>query len=107
MYHYNHRTITTERLILRPFTLEDAQRVSELCNNYNVYKSTLSLPHPYPLESALAWIPTHEENFASTPASGKVMIKIGMTQEGVLKEHILKEGKYEDIVYYGIINPKA
>jgi len=63
MYDNKARTITTERLRLRPFELSDAERVSELCNNYNIYKSTLTLPHPYPIESALNWIPTHKENF--------------------------------------------
>jgi RimJ/RimL family protein N-acetyltransferase len=42
--------------------------------------------------------------FSSNPASGKVMEKIGMKQEGILKEHIIKDGKFEDLVYYGIIN---
>jgi len=178
MYNPDTRTITTERLFLRPYELSDAQRVSELCNNYNIYRSTLSLPHPYPVESALAWIPTHEENFkndrcyefaiadkatgelygaiglsnhqnnkngeigywigeeywgngyatealkaiidfafsekgyhkvwgrlfAANPASGKVMQKAGMVKEGVLAEHIVKEGKYQDLVLYGIVN---
>jgi len=63
MYDNKARTITTERLRLRPFELSDAERVSELCNNYNIYKSTLTLPYPYPIESALNWIPTHKENF--------------------------------------------
>jgi len=61
MYNSDTRTITTERLVLRPFQLADAERVSELCNNVNIYKSTLSLPYPYTIESALSWIPTHEE----------------------------------------------
>jgi len=59
------RSLTIERLILRPFELSDAQRVSELCNNYNIYKNTLTLPFPYTIESALTWIPTHEENFTN------------------------------------------
>lgn len=63
MYNQEKRTITTERLILRPFVLSDAQRVCELCNNYNVYKSTLTLPYPYPIECALSWIETHEDHF--------------------------------------------
>lgn len=42
--------------------------------------------------------------FSSNPASGKVMEKIGMKQEGILKDHIIKDGKYEDLVYYGLIN---
>jgi len=158
--------------------MSDAKRVCELCNNYNIYKSTLTLPYPYPIESALAWIPTHEENFkndksyefavtdnltgelfgaialsnnqkhkngeiaywigeeywgngyatealkavidfafsekgyhkvwgrffATNPSSGKVMQKVGMVKEGVLAEHVIKEGKYEDLIFYGIVN---
>ena len=178
MYNPGTRTITTERLILRPYEMSDAKRVCELCNNYNIYKSTLTLPYPYPIESALAWIPTHEENFkndksyefavtdnltgelfgaialsnnqkhkngeiaywigeeywgngyatealkavidfafsekgyhkvwgrffATNPSSGKVMQKVGMVKEGVLAEHVIKEGKYEDLIFYGIVN---
>lgn len=35
--------------------------------------------------------------------SGKVMLKNGMKQEGVLKEHILKNGKYKTMILYGIL----
>ncbi|WP_310829565.1 GNAT family N-acetyltransferase [Paenibacillus pedocola] len=42
--------------------------------------------------------------FGSNPASGSVMRKIGMEQEGVLREHVRKEERYEDLVYYGMIN---
>ncbi|MNC21549.1 putative ribosomal N-acetyltransferase YdaF [compost metagenome] len=42
--------------------------------------------------------------FGSNPASGSVMQKIGMEQEGVLREHVRKEEQYEDLVYYGVIN---
>ncbi|TVX93400.1 GNAT family N-acetyltransferase [Paenibacillus agilis] len=178
MYNEKKRTITTERLLIRPFELSDAQRVSELCNNYNVYKSTLTLPYPYPIESARIWIQTHEENFnnnryyefaitdkhthelygaiglsnhpihrngefgywigeeywgrgyateatkalisfafsekhyhkvyarffASNPASGRVMQKVGMVEEGRLVHHVYKENKYEDLIHYGILN---
>ncbi|EON72586.1 GNAT family N-acetyltransferase [Lysinibacillus sphaericus] len=45
--------------------------------------------------------------FSSNPASGKVMEKIGMEKEGTLKDHVMKDGKYEDLVYYGIIKEKA
>lgn len=44
--------------------------------------------------------------FASNPASGRIMEKIGMIQEGILKDHIVKDGQYEDLVYYGIIRPQ-
>jgi ribosomal-protein-alanine N-acetyltransferase len=38
------------------------------------------------------------------PASGKVMKKLGMHEEGLLKEHVLRSGKYEDVIVYGILN---
>ena len=37
------------------------------------------------------------------PASGKVMEKIGMNKEGILREHVNKWDKYEDVVSYGIL----
>lgn len=63
MYNQAQRTLTTGRLILRPFKESDAQRVSELCNNYNIYKSTLTLPYPYSIDCALSWIQTQAVNF--------------------------------------------
>ncbi|WP_309119319.1 GNAT family N-acetyltransferase [Paenibacillus sp.] len=36
------------------------------------------------------------------PGSYKVMSNIGMKQEGVFKQHILKWGVYEDLVFYGM-----
>ncbi|CAH0121935.1 MULTISPECIES: GNAT family N-acetyltransferase [unclassified Paenibacillus] len=179
IYSQTERTIVTDRLLLRLFNESDAKNVTILCNNYNVCKSTLSLPYPYPLECALSWIADHEQNFEldrmyefaitdknsgqlygaigisnhkkdyngemgywigeehwgngyateaakaiiefvfkeknyhrvyarhfkSNPASGNVMKKCGMTYEGTLKEHVCKEGSFEDMVLYGIINP--
>lgn len=174
----NAYTLHTSRLILRPFVLDDAHDVARHCNHPDVAKSTLSLPYPYPLESALSWISLHEgwfrdqirfeyaitlkdsgilvgavglgnnkvwkngeigywvgvehwnqgyateavkavilwafhemgyhrvyaRHFVSNPASGKVMIKSGMTYEGTQKDHILKNGVYEDVALYGIIS---
>jgi RimJ/RimL family protein N-acetyltransferase len=181
MFNQDKRTIITERLILRPFELSDAKRVSELCNNYNIYKSTLTLPYPYSLDCAISWIETHEDHFndnksyefaitdkntnelygaigltnkqahrngevgywigeeywgkgyateatqaiiafafsdkhyhkvfarhfASNPASGKVMQKCGMVEEGIFMQHIYKENKYDDLIHYGIINTEG
>jgi len=178
MFDNEKRAITTQRLMLRPFEISDAQRISELCNNYNIYKSTLTLPFPYSIESALNWIPTLEELFTNdiryefaiankvtgelygaiglshvkhykngeiaywigkeywgngyateavkavidfafsekgyhkvwgrffttNPSSGRVMEKAGMVKEGLLAEHVIKEGKFLDLAMYGIIN---
>lgn len=43
--------------------------------------------------------------FKSNLASGRIMEKVGMDQEGLLKDQVIKDGHYEDLHYYGIINP--
>jgi hypothetical protein len=63
MYNPHNKTIETPRLQLRPFLASDAPIVSELCNNYNIYRSTLSLPYPYSESDAVAWI---ERDLATT-----------------------------------------
>ena len=45
----------------------------------------------------------HAHHFASNPASGRVLEKIGMQREGVLRQHVLKWETYEDAVMYGIL----
>ncbi|TKC18848.1 GNAT family N-acetyltransferase [Robertmurraya kyonggiensis] len=179
IYSRTNKTIETGRLLLRLFTASDAENVITMCNNYNIFKSTLTLPYPYTLNCALSWIANHEQNFdldrmyelaitdknsgqlygaiaisnhkqhkngelaywigeeywgkgygteaaqamiefvfkeknfhrvyarhfKSNPASGKIMEKCGMTYEGMLKEHVFKIDRFEDIVYFGIINP--
>lgn len=42
------RMIETQRLLLRPVTLEDSERVEELASDYDVSKTTLNIPYPYP-----------------------------------------------------------
>jgi ribosomal-protein-alanine N-acetyltransferase len=37
------------------------------------------------------------------PASGRVMQKLGMRAEGVLREAVKKWGRYEDVAQYGIL----
>lgn len=42
-------------------------------------------------------------HFVTNPASGRVMIRIGMTHEGVFKDHVEKWCEYKDIACYGIL----
>lgn len=178
VYKETNKTITTERLLLRLFEESDAEAVTKLCNNYNIYKSTLYLPYPYTIDCALSWIEHHMYNFnanksyefaicdrrtgtlygaialsnnqrfdngeiaywigeefwgngyateasiaildfafnvkkyhkvyarhfASNPASGQVIQKIGMIKEGILIDHVKKENHFEDLIYYGVVN---
>jgi RimJ/RimL family protein N-acetyltransferase len=39
---------------------------------------------------------------ARNPASGRVLVKLGMTQEGLLRRHRRKFGRYEDLIVCGI-----
>ena len=54
-------TLTTERLVLRPFALEDAAEVTRLVSDRRIADTTLNIPHPYDEGTAAAWIGMHEE----------------------------------------------
>jgi RimJ/RimL family protein N-acetyltransferase len=53
----------TNKLILRPFVLSDANRVQLLAGDIKIAETTLNIPHPYENGMAEAWIGTHRESF--------------------------------------------
>jgi RimJ/RimL family protein N-acetyltransferase len=173
--------LETERLVLRPYTLADAGRVQQMCNDWNIASTTLALPYPYPDGAAEQWISTHAESFRQgteavlaitlkpdgsvigsvslsinknhqrgelgymvakehwnrgycteaakammnygfstlslsriqtghfprNPASGRVMQKLGMTREGLLRQYVSNRGTREDIIMYSILRPES
>jgi RimJ/RimL family protein N-acetyltransferase len=48
--------VSTERLILRGPVATDAPALAEICGDLNVAGMTTSMPHPYGLADAEAWI---------------------------------------------------
>lgn len=52
--------LKSNRLILRPFRLSDASAVARMAGDYDLYRTTLNLPHPYHEEHAIVWIEQHE-----------------------------------------------
>lgn len=56
--------LITRRLVLRPFTLQDAPEVSRLVADRQIAATTLNIPYPYPPGNAEAWIGGHAARFA-------------------------------------------
>jgi [ribosomal protein S5]-alanine N-acetyltransferase len=174
-------TLTTNRLTLRPFVLEDAWDVERLAGMREIADTTLNIPHPYPVGAATRWIETHapawgagtgvtyaivetsngklagvvslmqihrefrrgelgywiapdrwnkgfateasaalldfgfrtlglhrieSAHFVRNPASGKVMQKLGMQQEGIERDCAVKWDRFESLVRYAILEPE-
>ena len=169
--------IETERLSLRPFSIDDAAEVRRLAGDRAIADTTLAIPHPYEEGMAEQWIATHSDefekdqgvtwaiarrndsalvgaislmgmrkghqaelgywigkpywncgycteavravvryaflelglirihacHFSRNPASGRVMLKVGMQHEGCRRQHVVKWGKAEDLELYGIL----
>jgi [ribosomal protein S5]-alanine N-acetyltransferase len=173
--------LTTARLTLRPFVLDDAWDVERLAGVREIADTTLNIPHPYPVGAATRWIESHapgwaagtgvtfaiietssgklagvvslmqihrehrraelgywiavdrwnkgfateasasilafgfealglhrieSRHFVRNPASGKVMQKLGMQQEGMERDSVVKWDRYESMVRYAILEPE-
>lgn len=95
--------LATERLLLRPFTLDDAPAVQRLASAYEVAENTLLIPHPYPEGAAAEWIakqkPANNHVFAITLHEGDVIGAVGLE---VQPEHDRGEiGYWIGVPYWG------
>lgn len=45
----------------------------------------------------------HAHHFATNPASGRIMEKIGMQREGVMRQRFRKWGQFVDTIHYAIL----
>ena len=56
-------TIETDRLVLRPFTLDDGPDVQRLAGDRKIAANIPSMPHPYEDGMAEQWIERHQERY--------------------------------------------
>jgi len=61
-------TLKSNRLTLRPFTLNDAKTIQQLLGNKKVSDTALHIPYPYPDELAEQWISSHQKDFYDNKA---------------------------------------
>lgn len=72
--------LKTERLVLRPYTLEDAPELQRLIGEREVARTLMSVPHPYPDGAAEEFINGHPER----TESGEFQFAITHGEEGYL-----------------------
>ena len=53
--------LETERLILRPPTLNDAEALVRAINHPDIAATTLNIPHPYTIDNAKEWLLSHKD----------------------------------------------
>jgi RimJ/RimL family protein N-acetyltransferase len=93
-------TLTTDRLTLRPFQLDDAWDVERFAGMREIADTTLNIPHPYPVGAATAWIESHASAWAEgtnatfaivETKTGKVVGAISLM---IKREHLRAELGY-------------
>lgn len=99
--------LETDRLILRPFTLEDAADIQRLAGDRAIAETTLSIPHPYEDGMAEEWICAHQEMvvrgeklpFALTLSDQDVLIG-SISLMGIEQGHQAELGYWVGVPYW-------
>ena len=95
-------TIETERLRLRPYTLEDALELQRLIGERDVVATMLHVPHPYEDGMAEEWIGKHQERFDKGKAIDFAIVdgSKGFLIGGIGITNINKEFENAEIGYW-------
>lgn len=94
-------TLETDRLLLRPFAMDDAADIQRLAGDRAIAETTLSIPHPYEDGMAEAWITAHREMYAR---GEKVTFAMTRKHDGALIGSIslmgIEEGHQAEFGYW-------
>ncbi|MHC0036989.1 GNAT family N-acetyltransferase [Pseudoneobacillus sp. C159] len=93
--------IETERLILRPLHLDDADMIESLASEYEVAKTTLTIPHPYPKGAAEDFI----KSVLESEKTGRILIYAMIEKEteqflGIMNVSIQSQYKRGELAYW-------
>ncbi|MGJ8529947.1 GNAT family N-acetyltransferase [Maritalea sp.] len=96
--------IRTERLLLRPARLEDANRMQCILADFEVAKNLARVPHPYPANAAIEWIERVMDNvepfdakFSIIDQDGHYCGSTGFSRSG----EVPQLGYYLDPLHWG------
>ena len=92
--------ITTERLLLRTYTLADAPAMLRLINTREVALNTLRIPYPYPAEEAERWIANHDERVQKGDHALAITLRETEELVGTVGLHIKVENDTAEIGYW-------
>ncbi len=86
--------LETDRLLLRPPTMEDAPAIQVLVNDERIAKVTLNIPYPYPDNGAVEWL---ERVFARGQDDGEYHVPFAITRKA--------DGLYMGTIGISVGNP--
>jgi len=98
----DHRPVlTTERLLLRPFSPDDAPHLARLCADREIASTTLLIPHPYTLEDARSFIRTQTDAWEQgTAAVFAVTLRETGELLGAIGLHLEREHHRAEVGYW-------
>jgi ribosomal-protein-alanine N-acetyltransferase len=92
--------IETRRLILRPFTLDDAPVVQQLAGDYDIAANVRMIPHPYPDHMAEDWIDSHQDKLEHGEIHLAITLRAGGTLVGSIGLIVNRDDENAELGYW-------
>ena len=92
--------ITTERLLLRAYTSDDAPAMWRLINVREVALNTLRIPYPYPEGEAERWTASHDERVQRGDHAFAITMRETQELVGTVGLHLKAENDSAEIGYW-------